>query len=126
MRHCLLVLVFCLGASLSGAPARAEFGPNRNTVAVKLGEHMAVEYERAVRPEISVFVGPALFAGYASTDSVTRSELGFGGAIGARFFVTGVAPEGLFVGPVLNLGYSRTNQAGQVTSGLRLSTGAMV
>jgi hypothetical protein len=121
-----LFSLILMGCGFPNAARAAEYRPARNTVSVKLGEHMAVEYERAVLPEMSVFVGPALFVGFASTDNVVRSELGFGGALGARFFITGVAPEGLFVGPVLNLGYSRTRVGAEITSGLRLSTGAMV
>lgn len=130
MRH---VSILALTLLLTPA-AHAEEAPpawlsgetSRNTVVVKLGEHFAVEYERAVHPKVSVFVGPAMFAAYGRAGNVTNTELGFGGTVGARFFVAGMAPEGLFVGPLLTIGYSSYRNAGVSSHGLRLTSGAMV
>ena len=135
MRHVSIAATLLL--LLVTLPARADAPPpawldgeiSRNTVVIKLGEHFAVEYERAVHPKVSVFVGPALFASYNKSGTHTRSELGFGGTVGARFFVTGLAPEGLFVGPLLTLGYSTVRDTGDTDNtshGLRITSGAMV
>ena len=130
MRHVSILALLLLFAT----PAHAEEAPqawlngnlSRNTVVIKLGEHFAVEYERAVHPKVSVFVGPAMFAAYNRVGNVTNTELGFGGTVGARFFVAGLAPEGLFVGPLLTIGYSNMTNAGISSHGLRITSGAMV
>jgi hypothetical protein len=114
-----------LGAGILPPEAIKARAPE-NTVTVSLGQHFTVEYERAVRPDVSLYVGPALFAGFASLSGEERSELGLGGQIGARFFITGQAPEGLFVSPSLTLAYARLRAGTTYQSGLRVSSGAML
>lgn len=98
----------------------------RNTVVIRLGEHFAVEYERAVDPKVTIFVGPAAFVAYSTANGVDRSELGLGGTIGARFFVSGLAPEGLFVGPLLTASYSTVREGAERRHGMRITSGAMI
>lgn len=125
-----LSLVTSLGAVTAAVPqalAQDVEWPPRNTVVIRLGDRFAVEYERAVHPQVSLFLGPALVAGIVDGNrSVAKNEFGVGSSLGARFFVRGRAPEGLFIGPLLYLGYSHISEAGQSATGLRLSSGAMV
>jgi hypothetical protein len=97
-----------------------------NTLTVKLGEHFALEYERAINPTTSLFIGPALFAGFTSFGPEQAQELGIGAMVGARFFLTGEAPEGLFAGPSLSLGYASASSGGDRRSAMRVSSGAML
>lgn len=92
-----------------------------NTVVLGRGQ-FAIEYERAVFSRLSLFVSPqpvVLFTG----DEV---EWGFLGELGARVFLLGEAPAGLFVAPELLLAYSRQAASGVVTAELKVGYGAML
>ncbi len=112
--------------SALGPASQVDAAP-KNTVVIRLGDRFAVEYERAVHQQVSLFVGPALVAGVVNAGGTTvKNEIGVGSTLGARFFVRGRAPEGLFIGPILYLGYSHVSERGQTATGLRLSSGAML
>lgn len=92
-----------------------------NTVVLGRGQ-VAIEYERAVFSRLSLFVSPqpvVLFTG----DEV---EWGFLGELGARVFLVGEAPAGLFIAPELLLAYSRQAASGVVTAELKVGYGAML
>src|SRR5688500_10330674 len=118
-------LCLLLGAALAPRLVVAKAPPS-NTITVKVGEHLALEYERAVRDTISLFIGPALFAGSVRDDIAASSELGVGASLGARFFLTGAAPAGLFASPVFHVGYTYVRQGPYHSSAARLSSGAML
>lgn len=113
-------------AALGAAPQRAAASAPPNTLTVKFGENLALEYERAVRPDVSIFIGPALAVGFTNFNHEFESELGIGSVMGARFFLSGEAPAGLFMSPFIDLSYYATNARGTHISGLRLKSGGML
>lgn len=92
-----------------------------NTLVLGRGQ-LAVEYERAVFSRLSLFISPQPVVLFTGTDV----EWGFLGEVGARVFLFGEAPAGLFVAPELLLAYSRQAASGVVTAELRPGVGAML
>jgi hypothetical protein len=85
----------------SGATAHPEEGPPRRVLSVNplgpvVGFH-SLEYEQAVHPRWSLYVQPGFTPGGGSTDVLVSIRPGPFLSGGARLFLTGEAPTGLFV-----------------------------
>jgi hypothetical protein len=86
-----------------------------NPLAVQY-QRLGVEYERALGRAVSLSLAPQVAYGRAGRDW----RLSTAGTLGARFFVFGDAPSGIFFGPEVGVVYERAQTE---AAGLRLGWG---
>lgn len=107
--------------------------PPRNVIAVDpLGAVFAgvvyVAYERAVHPYVSVFVGPQIQFGrglfYRGNDD--DDLFGAGIEAGARVYVSGEAPIGIFLSPQLEVSYVSLRRGYASGSGVGFGGAALI
>jgi hypothetical protein len=85
-------------------------------------QRLGLEYERALGSVMSLYLAPQV--AYGSAGGLWR--LSTAGTLGARFFVLGSAPSGIFFGPEVGAVYERARLASGMRSGLGLGFGASV
>jgi hypothetical protein len=130
-------------AALFAGPAAAE-APDAPATAIRRGADEApdnvvlanlfvmpfgvynVEYERALGDRWSVTAGlTGFYANGTPFDASIRSR-GLGGNLGARYYVTGAAPQGLFAAAFLRAFYVSLEAEGGMEEGPTAGGGAMV
>ncbi len=86
------------------------------------------EYEHALAPFLALHVtaGALLFDGVGVDIPDDYSFYAITGGLGARFFMTGHAPEGFWVGPRAQLAYARVENDGASGSGIGYSAGGEI
>jgi hypothetical protein len=106
-RASLALGVLTVSAPAHGAPETAR--RPRNTVSTNPVRfailHFQVDYERTIAAKWALFVQPIAFhhaTWYPFAHAPGMTANGFGIDLGGRYFVTGAAPEGVFVGPFLS------------------------
>jgi hypothetical protein len=105
-------------------PAIRARGPRTSSITIApfslWGGTIGVEYETAVAPALSVFVGPRISLGWdlgASVGGDTVQDYGGGVHAGMRWFITDdPAPEGFWLGPEVSAGFD--SQSRQSNGGL--------
>lgn len=74
---------------------------------------LVMEYERAITPSVSAHLAASVaWSGFSVPGILEFSGLSYGAALGARLFLVGEAPEGLWIGPqagVLHASLSANN-----------------
>lgn len=85
-------------------------------------EQLGIEYERALGDIASIYVSPQ--AAYGSAGDTWLLTAGLN--VGARFFVLGAAPSGLYFGPEFGVSYERGVQAGSLRTAIGIGMGASV
>lgn len=118
----LLPATSAFAASIDDPTWTSERWPKNTITTNPLGMALGIfniEYERAVSDRVSVYGGPSYFGLGIGDESIDA----FGLDLGARFFVSGQAPEGFFLSPGLGLAYvtaSATDESlfGWTASGL--------
>lgn len=85
-----------------------------------------VEFEHAVSPGVSLFVGPSVIIGTPSTTYANESYFGVGVSFGARFFMFGNAPRGFFLSPFAEIAYASASVNGASGSGVAFAVGGLV
>lgn len=106
------------GGPLAEAPASGPLNTiTLNPLAMLLGS-FSLEYERAVSPGMSWFVGPRYAFARTSDAGVETTVHGVGVVGGLRLFLTGVAPKGLFLSPNASVGYAsgKDNLGGEASA----------
>jgi hypothetical protein len=128
---------FCLLVPLWLTEAKANeplLTPPSSVLSVDAGgllfsDALTLELEHAVLPWASVFVAPGVTVGSLGASAYGTPTQGlWGGALqlGARFYLLGEAPFGLFVGPTLDLAFMhQTLGPGLETEGVRVAGGAV-
>ncbi len=92
-----------------------------------LGGTFNVEYERAVAPMVSVFVGPELQFSQGVLASASNMEVfGFGVSAGARFYLFGDAPRGMFLSPEVSAAWVSAKTSSAEGSGSGFGVAALV
>ena len=129
-----IVCSFAGGAAAQDAvpstPLAAASSSPKNTLTINplplvLGM-VALEYERATSENLSLYVAPSYWSlSFGSGDD----EFGFasyGLGIGARYFMSGVAPEGFWVAPGIDIGFASAEWRGVEGSGVGFGIGAQL
>lgn len=85
-----------------------------------------VEYERAFGERWSAAAAvTAIYSNGTPFDASVRSR-GFGGNLGARYYVTGSAPQGLFASAFVRAFYVSLEESGGMAEGVAVGGGAML
>jgi hypothetical protein len=92
-----------------------------NPLALK-DERLGVEYEHAFGRGFSLYLAPE----FAYGRSERSWELALGGTLGARIFVLGKAPSGIYFGPEAGVDYQRERRSGVLRKGFGLGLGGNV
>jgi len=92
-----------------------------NPLALK-DERLGVEYEHAFGRGFSLYLAPE----FAYGRSKRSWELALGGTLGARIFVLGKAPSGIYFGPEVGVDYLRERRDGVLSKGFGLGFGGNV
>lgn len=107
------------------APAAEDLGARNtftlNPLALK-DERLGVEYEHAFGRGFSLYLAPE----FAYGRSERSWELALGGTLGARIFVLGKAPSGIYFGPEAGVDYLRERRDGVLRKGFGLGFGGSV
>lgn len=85
-------------------------------------QRLGLEYERALGKPMSLYLAPQV--AYGRTGDLWR--LSSSATLGARFFVMGEAPSGIFFGPEVGLAYERARTEEGLRKGYGLGFGASV
>lgn len=110
----------------SPKPAAPEKLGSRNTITVNpfalQHQRLGVEYELAIGKVFSLYVAPQVAYGATQSSWI----LSAGGSLGARFFLLGAAPNGIFFGPEIAGTFERIVENGTSRRGYGLGLGAGV
>src|SRR5262245_58256074 len=91
-------------AAAPAAVARRDQTLTVNPLAM-VGGSFNGEYERAIGPGMSIFVGPSVAYASANLGTSSISMYGLGGTGGLRMFFAAEAPKGGWIGPQASLVY---------------------
>lgn len=99
-----------------------------NPLATVLAGTANVEYERAIAPWASLFVGPQVQFGYGVLlrSGADDKIFGLGLSAGARFYVFGDAPRGFFLSPQLDIAYVTLRRGSAEGSGAGFGIAALI
>ena len=87
---------------------------------------VSMEYERATSESLSLYVAPSYWSLSLGTDADEFSVFAYGLGLGARYFMTGVAPEGFWVAPGVELAFAGAEYRGAEGSGIGYGIGAQL
>ena len=106
------------------APPKPPDPPPQNTITLNplalAHEQLGIEYERALFKPMSLYFAPQGVYGSAGPNWL----LSLGVNVGARFYVMGDAPSGLYIGPEVDLAYERVFQDGVLRRAFGIGFGA--